>query len=81
MKLVILGILFAMLFGLAGAASAQAIPNVRGLQPFTAQTRYMSLPGYLRWQYYMETAQWISWGEAIAMVRQQTVVAAAPSGS
>jgi hypothetical protein len=29
----------------------------------------------------METAQWISWNEAVAMVRQQTVVAAAPSGS
>lgn len=68
-----------MLFGLLGAASAQGTaPDVRGLQPFTAETRYMSLPGYLRWQYHQETARWISWGEAVAMVHNQ-VVAAVPS--
>jgi hypothetical protein len=70
-----------MVLGLIGGASAQTtVPNVSGLRPFTAETRYMSLPGYLRWQYHQETARWITWGEAVAMVRDQTTaVAALPS--
>ncbi|MHB0937856.1 MAG: hypothetical protein ACYDCO_02500 [Armatimonadota bacterium] len=80
MKLLMMATLsVAMLFGLAGAASAQTIPNVQGLTPFTPQTRYMSLEGYLRWQYYQQTARWITWNEAVALVDQQTEVAALPS--
>lgn len=79
-KLLLIGALcVAMLFGLAGAASAQTIPNVQGLTPFTPQTRYMSLEGYMRWQYHQQTAQWITWNEAVALVDQQTEVAALPS--
>jgi len=79
-KLLMMGAVFAaMLFGVSTSVSAQTVPNVQGLTPFTAETRYMSLPGYLRWQYHEETAQWITWGEAVALVDQQTVVAAVPS--
>jgi len=57
--------------GLCTPASAQVIPNVRGLKPFTAQTNYMSIPGYLRWQYFVENKAWISRAEAEALVRSQ----------
>ncbi len=71
--IVTLGILAGVLcLGLAKPASAQVIPNVRGLEPFTAQTNFMSLPGYLRWQYFLENDVWISWAEAVALVRGTT---------
>ncbi len=57
---------------LAQPASAQTIPNVRGLQAFTAQTNFMSLPGYLRWQYFVENDTWISRSEARSLVSAQT---------
>lgn len=46
-------------------ASAQTIPNVQGLTPFTVTTNYMSLPGFLRWQYFKENKVWISIREAM----------------
>jgi len=79
-RLLIGGLFIAMLFGLAGAASAQTVPDLHGLRPFSSETRYMSLPGYLRWQMHQETARWITWNEAVALVRSQgQVVAANPS--
>ncbi|MHB9134083.1 MAG: hypothetical protein ACYDBB_23685 [Armatimonadota bacterium] len=59
------------LIGLAAPAAAQVIPNVRGLAPFTAQTQYMSLPGFLRWQYFEENQLWISRAEATSIVIAQ----------
>lgn len=58
---------------LAGShAFAQTIPNVQGLTPFSPQAKYMSLPGYLRWQYYMQNdGVWISIEEAQELVRSQ----------
>ena len=71
-KLILLA-LFAVgaLLCLAQPASAQTIPNVRGLQAFTAETRFMSLPGYVRWQYFVENDVWISRAEARALVAAQ----------
>jgi hypothetical protein len=67
------------LFGLARQASAQqAVPNIRGLQAFSPQARYMSLTGYLRCQYFMENNVWISQVEAQELVRSQE---ASPSTS
>lgn len=78
--LLLLSLLVVMVLGLAGVASAQAtVPNVRGLRAFTAEAKFMSLPGYLRWQYFQETGAWVTWGEAVAMVRNQLVIAAVPS--
>jgi hypothetical protein len=57
--------------GLSKPAAAQTIPNVRGLQPFTAQTNFMSLTGYLRWQYFTENSVWISRAEANNLVASQ----------
>jgi len=36
------------------AAYSQQYPQVAGLKPFTAETNYMSLPGYLRWAHCRE---------------------------
>jgi len=71
-KIVVLGIFTSfVMMGMAKPASAQVIPNVRGLQPFTAATSFMSLPGYARWQYFMENDVWISRAEAAALVNAQ----------
>ena len=59
------------MLGFAASVSAQNIPSVRGLTPFTPQTRYMSLAGYLRWQYFVQNTAWISIEEATELVRSQ----------
>jgi hypothetical protein len=56
------------LFGLVQQASAQTIPSTRGLTGFTSQTRFLSLTGYLRWQYFKENGTWISIAEAKELV-------------
>lgn len=71
-KLFVLAVLSGLLLaGFSMPASAQAIPNIRGLAPFSASTNFMSLPGYLRWQYFLENNVWISRTEAISLVRSQ----------
>jgi len=59
------------LFGFTQLASAQAVPSIHGIQEFSPQAKYMSLSGYLRWQYYTENNVWISQEEAVALVRSQ----------
>jgi len=61
------------MFALIAPASAQqVIPNVKGLTPYSAQTNFMSLPGYLRWQYYIENGNvWVSIQEATQLVNSQ----------
>ena len=56
---------------LAGVASAQQYPNVSTLTPFTAQTDFMSLPGYLRYVSHQQTGQWLTYTEAGRIVHQQ----------
>ena len=56
---------------LAGVASAQQYPNVNTLTPFTAQTNFMSLPGYLRYVSHQQTGQWLTYAEAGRIVHQQ----------
>lgn len=73
---IMLGVIAAI--GTALPARAQQVPSVVGLQPFTSETNYMSLPGYLRWQYFLEANVWLSRNEAVALVNQQLRVAAAP---
>jgi hypothetical protein len=55
---------------LAGAASAQQLANVSTLTPFSAQTNYMSLPGYLRYTSFQQTGQWLTYTEATRIVHQ-----------
>ncbi len=79
MKTVCVAAVFAivMMTGLVQPASAQAVPDVRNLIAFSAETRYMSLPGYLRWQMYVENGTWINRRQAVALVRNQLTPALA----
>ena len=80
-------IITAMFVGLAtlGCAlplSAQSIPAVAGLHEFTKETDFLSLDGYLRWQYFMENNIWISRAESASLVKSQTAEnATAPAAS
>lgn len=60
--------------GFARQAQAQSatVPGVQGVQQFTVEAQYMSLPGYFRWQYYKENNVWISQLEAQEFVHAQT---------
>ena len=53
-------------------ASAQTTyPSVRGVTAFTQGANFMSLPGFLRYQYLLTSGRWISREEAEQAVRQQ----------
>jgi len=52
-------------------AHAQQYPEVAQLQAFTAEAGFMSLPGYLRWQVFVEQGVWISREEAAEIVQDQ----------
>jgi hypothetical protein len=54
-----------------GLASAQQYPNVGNLKPFSAETNFMSLAGYLRYLVHQQTSQWITPEEANRVVKQQ----------
>jgi hypothetical protein len=54
-----------------GMASAQQAPNVSNLTPFSAESNYMSLVGYLRYVNHQETGQWLTVPEAVRIVQQQ----------
>lgn len=71
-------------FGPGGAASVSALnpggapappvagfPRVAGLRPFSPETNFMSLPGYLRWLMFQATGTWITYQEAERVVREQ----------
>ena len=71
-RIVLLGVLLGMvMLGFASRSSAATIPSVKGLQPFSVQTNYMSLAGFLRWQYFVENNKWISFNEAARLVKKQ----------
>ncbi|HUW13999.1 MAG TPA: hypothetical protein VM537_30020 [Anaerolineae bacterium] len=50
---------------------AGGYPDVSGLQPFAAETNYMSLAGYLRWTAFKEQHVWLSMAEAQRIVAAQ----------
>lgn len=54
-----------------GVASAQQFPNVANLTPFSSETNFMSLPGYLRYLSHQQSNQWITYAEATRVVQQQ----------
>ena len=54
-----------------GVASAQQYPRVINLSPFTAETSFMSLPGYFRYLNHQATGQWLTLAEATRLVAQQ----------
>jgi len=56
---------------LSSMATAQTVVNVRQMKPFMPQTNYMSLLGYLRWNYFMTNHAWINVEEANRLVKAQ----------
>ncbi len=52
-------------------AQTQTVPNVQDMQQYSIDARYMSLPGFMRWQYYQENNVWISQAEAQQLVNAQ----------
>lgn len=58
-----------------GAAVPIAIlPDVSNLRPFTAETRFLSLAGYLRYVIYTMTRQWVTAADAFQQVVQQVMM-------
>lgn len=51
-----------------------AKPAICTMQPFTAETQYMSLQGYVRWQRWEESAYWLTHHDAVAQTEEQTKI-------
>ncbi len=51
-------------------ATTGAYADVGNLKPFSAETAYMSLAGYLRYLTHQRTSQWLTYPEATRIVRQ-----------
>lgn len=78
---VAIAVMAAIGFMSAPQAQAQTYPDVSGVTQFTQPANYMSLPGFLRYRYYIDTGRWISREEAVGAVRDQTgSVPVAPTG-
>ncbi len=69
--LLVLGMLVAGIALTGDRAYAQQYPQVAELKPFTAEAGFMSLPGYLRWQVFVEQGKWIGREEAAEVVAEQ----------
>jgi len=52
-------------------AAAAEYTNVAGREPWSAETQYMSLPGYLRRMTFQEQGVWLSMAEAKRIVAEQ----------
>ena len=57
--------------GAAGAPPVAGFPNVAHLRPFSPETNFMSLPGYLRWLMHEASGTWITYQEAERVVKEQ----------
>lgn len=55
----------------APQAQAQTYPDVSKTTAFTPEANYMSVPGYLRWQYLLSAGRWISREQAVEQTKQQ----------
>jgi len=49
-------------------APAQSYPQITNLSPFTPASNFMSVPGYLRWQYYLASGRWVSRETALSAI-------------
>ena len=71
--LVVLGVILVV----GGAAFSQAattgasVPNVKGIKAFSPAANFLSLPGLLRWQYFIDNGSWITPAEAERLVKEQ----------
>jgi hypothetical protein len=55
----------------APSAVAQEYPRVADLKAFSAEANFMSLPGYLRWQVFLDRGEWLSPEECMRVVKEQ----------
>ncbi len=69
--LTVIVILFAASFFMSSAAYAANYPNVTGLKPFTSQTAYLSLIGYIQYLAKNQDGKEISREEAIQALNEQ----------
>ena len=66
--IVLLGIMVALA---APPAAAAEYPKVANLKPWSPESNYMSLAGYLRWMTFREQGVWLSMPEAKRIVAAQ----------
>lgn len=57
--------------GVAVQPPVTGFPNVAGLRPFSPETNFMSMPGYLRWLVHQASGTWITYAEARRIVQEQ----------
>jgi hypothetical protein len=50
--------------------STGQIPSVSNLKPFSIEANFMSLAGYLRYLMHQQTGQWMTYAEAVRVVKQ-----------
>jgi hypothetical protein len=55
----------------AAVPPVAGFPNVAGLKPYSAETNFFSLPGYLRWIVFQVSEIWITYAEATRVVQEQ----------
>jgi len=67
----LIGIVLAAVLVVSSQAFEQNVPSVVGVTPFSPPARYMSLAGFLRWQYFTENGVWLSIQEAQELVNNQ----------
>jgi hypothetical protein len=48
-----------------------ALPRVDSLKPFSPETQYMSVIGFLRYVVYQQTGTWLTTAEATRMLQEQ----------
>lgn len=72
-RLLLLLCVLAAMVAIGSPAQAAQYTDVSGLQPFAAESNYMSLAGYLRWTTFKEQGVWLSMPEAKRIVAQQTM--------
>ena len=70
-SLVVLALLGILLAIAAPPASAAEYANVASLEPWSVETNYMSLGGYLRWMTFTDQGLWLSMAEAKRIVAGQ----------
>ncbi len=72
-KIAFLTLVTLMLTAFAPMAMASSIGegDIAGLTAFTAESNYMSLPGYYRWQTYLDQGVWLPMLEALRAVKAQ----------
>lgn len=55
-------------------AAFVSLPRVETLKPFSPETRFMSLAGYLRYLVFEQSGIWLSYAEAGRIIREQAQV-------